>query len=127
MTIREIYDKYKEIFILVVEQAGEETGNSSYKNVESILKKYEDDIEQLLEQNPPFDLMITNLIVLLVIDVHGADSLEGELLKKYVDPLFDIYLKKATMSFCSQNGIPVVRKLSWDAMIRKVKKENIDQ
>ena len=38
MTTKEIYKKYEEVFILVMEAAGEETNNQAYKDVEKILK-----------------------------------------------------------------------------------------
>ena len=39
MTYKEIADKYIDLFILIIETAGDVTNNQSYKNIENTVKK----------------------------------------------------------------------------------------
>ena len=123
MTTKELYYKYKDVFILVMESAGEETGNSSYKDVEKLVSKIESSVLGLIDRGASFSLVITSMIAELVIDVNGKENLANQDISGYVHTLFDLYLKKPTRSFCSQNGVPVIKDSNeWISVLRKIEK-----
>lgn len=116
MTTKEIYQKYKEVFILVMETAGEETGNKVYKDVEKILNKnsFKKVINQAAEQDVPLPVFICICIVTLLGEIHGPDKLsemDMEESYKLADFMFQNYLKKPTRKFTSTYGLPVINSL----------------
>lgn len=130
MTTEELYKKYKEVFILVMEAAGETMGNETYKNVESIVNAPEFDeeiLKYIIRRGGKLDVVIAVMICNVVVKVHGADVLsKEENIDKYVIPVFDLYLRKPTIAFCQQNGVPVIKSLNWHTMIRQVNLNNND-
>lgn len=123
MTARELYEKYKDIFILVMETAGEETGNEVYKNAGSIInsQKFTRLINEALDSGCNFNFVIVQMILALVLNIHNLDDLnEKDLMKDYGTPIFELYLKKPTRVFCQRNGVPVIKELGWKAILQKV-------
>jgi hypothetical protein len=128
MTARELYEKYKEVFILVMETAGEETGNEVYKNVESIInsEKFTTLINEALDSGCRLDFVIVQMVIALVLNIHNLEDLsEGDLMKEYGIPMFELYLKKPTRVFCQRNGVPVIKELGWKAVLYKTNKNQI--
>lgn len=116
MTTREIYNKYKEIFILVMEAAGEETDNTAYKNVEKILNQHDISraIDQFIEQEAPFQIFISICIVALLLEIHEVSELtelDPDETYELADYIFQHYLKKPTRKFTSMYGLPVINSL----------------
>lgn len=125
MTTKELYFKYKDIFILVLESAGEETGNSVYKEVERITKDNEESVLSLIDRGGNFSLVITSMVAAIVVEVHGKEKLANQDISEYIYTLFDLYLKKPTRSFCTQNGVPVIKDIrEWTSILRKLELPN---
>lgn len=130
MTITELFPKYVELFILVMEAAGQKTGNAYYTNVEKIIKREDSKafIEGFLKQDPPFPVMITILEFLLIKEmrgIEGAEELSIDSGKDLVDDMFERYLKKPTRKFTSTYGLsPVVELDTYFKVIIKTKEED---
>lgn len=122
MTTKELYEKYKDIFILAIETAGEETGNSVYRNVSEIINSEDTrlGVEELISYGCRLDLIIVKLVCDIVLAIHGIEKLNNEDLMDYANPIFELYLKKPTRAFCQQNGIPVIKSLEWKAILKKI-------
>lgn len=127
---KEQIDKYKQIFILCLEVAGEETGDPFLRNIESILDGSESVFEEYLRftKRPTNDMSIGELITtLLVISIltykmnKGGLSLIDEdlnmermvnMLSTLTDDImldaatyYKDYLKAATEKFCKDNNL----------------------
>ena len=131
MTTREIYQKYEEIFVLVMETAGEETGNKVYKETEKILNEsnFKKVIDQAIEQEIPLPVFICMCIITLLEKIHGADKLiEMDIDESYklADFMFQNYLKKPTRKFTSTYGLPVIDSLDTYFKFTKIKKNGDD-
>lgn len=112
MTTEEIFREYKKLFILVMETAGETTGNESYLNVEKLLNS--DNAKRLfkqhIENDDPFGVFVTTCMVLLVVDIHGAEKLvELDEIEttELVTSMYTTYLKKPTKRFAAKYGLSV--------------------
>lgn len=125
MTARELYEKYKDVFILVIETAGETTGNEVYKRVGSIInsEKFTELVNGFLDSGARFDLIIVQMVCALVLEIHGLEKLKETNLMEYGAPIFELYLKKPTRIFCQQNGVPVIKELSWMAILHKLRND----
>ena len=127
---KEQIDKYKQIFILCLEVAGEETGDPFLRNIESILGGSESVFEDYLSftKRSTNDMSIGELITtLLVISILTYKIKLGELslidedlnMERMVgmlstltdDIMLDVatyyknYLKAATEKFCKDNNL----------------------
>lgn len=125
MTLQEIYNNYKEIFILCLEKAGADTGNSSYKNIEKILEKDSEIIALAIEEDVCFEILIGTMIYLVLRDIHGKEKLEKNSFSDnhvIMSDLFDRYLRIPTRRFCSSNGISIINHL--DYSFRLIKKDD---
>ena len=124
MTTKEIYRKYEEVFILVMEAAGEETNNQAYKDVEKILKDkvFAKSINQAIEDEAPIQVFISLCIVALLKEIHGVDELSDmteDETYELADYIFQHYLRKPTRKFTSTYGLPVINSL--DTYFRFIK------
>ena len=111
MTLSEIFEKYKEVFILCLEKAGTETSNPAYLNCENILLKNEEEIQSIIKQDAPFEVFITVLITLVLAEIHGISKLEQNDLEKnkeFLEDLFQRYLWKSTRTFSTRNGLAII-------------------
>lgn len=121
MTAKELFPKYVEIFELVIEQAGEDTGNKVYKNISKVILDNKDKIESSIENDVPFSLFVTVLIMIVLLEVHTPEKLDKmskEDTKVLMDDLFDRYLKKPTRKFTASYGLPTMNCLEYGAFIR---------
>ena len=61
MTYKEIIEKYKNLFLLLTEKAGSETGIKEYKEIDTILKKPEnlEMVEELIKAEPDFKIVVS--------------------------------------------------------------------
>ena len=124
MTTKEIYKKYEEVFILVMEAAGEETNNQAYKDVEKILKDkvFAKSINQAIEDEAPIQVFISLCIVALLKEIHGVDELSDmteDETYELADYIFQHYLRQPTRKFTSTYGLPVINSL--DTYFRFIK------
>ena len=124
MTTKEIYKKYREVFILVMEAAGEETNNQAYKDVEKILKDkvFAKSINQAIEDEASIQVFISLCIVALLKEIHGVDELSDmteDETYELADYIFQHYLRKPTRKFTSTYGLPVINSL--DTYFRFIK------
>lgn len=113
MTLPEISKKFLERFVLVLEAVGDETGNTSYKNVEKIIHEEENEemIQGAIDDDVDFRIFVTICIFTILKDIHGVEKLYsiGEIeLKELVDDLFVRYLKKPIRQFSSTYGLPIL-------------------
>ena len=113
MTLPEISKKFLERFVLILEAVGDETGNTSYKNVEKIIHEEENEkmIQEAIDDDVDFRIFVTICIFTVLKDIHGIDKLRsiGEIeLKELTDDLFVRYLKKPTRQFSSTYGLPIL-------------------
>ena len=123
MTAKELFPKYVEIFELVIEQAGEDTGNKVYKNISKVILDNKDKIESSIENDVPFSLFVTVLIMIVLLEVHTPEKLDKmskEDTKVLMDDLFDRYLKKPTRKFTASYGLPNMNCLEYGALIRLI-------
>lgn len=121
MTAKELFPKYVKIFELVIEQAGEDTGNKVYKNISNVINSNKEKIEKSIEEDIPFGLFVTVLITIVLIEVHSVEKLDKmskEDTKVLLDDLFDRYLKKPTRKFTASYGLPTMNCLEFGAYIR---------
>ena len=110
MTYGEIVHEYRKLFVMLVEKAGRETGNTSYQRVEEILKERNvEKMEQgLIEREPEFVIIVCSYLVFLFCDIYGIDGVEGWDQEESATKLSEFYqefLKKATIKFCEKYGL----------------------
>lgn len=115
LTTEELFREYVKLFKLLVETAGYTVKNKSYLEVERILQKQEKNIKATIETDIPFTPFVATLIFYIILDIHGADRLEGvektEEVKNLIDDFWERYLKRPTRKFTSKYGLPEVRDL----------------
>lgn len=115
LTTEELFREYVKLFKLLVETAGYTVKNKSYLEVERILQKQEKNIKATIEDDIPFTPFVATLIFYTILDIHGADRLEGvektEEVKNLIDDFWERYLKRPTRKFTSKYGLPEVRDL----------------
>jgi hypothetical protein len=110
MTYEDIVHEYRKLFVMLVEKAGRETGNTSYLRVEKILiEKNVEKLEQgLIEREPEFVIIVCSYLILLFCDIYGIDGVEGWDQEESATKLSEFYqefLKKATIKFCEKYGL----------------------
>jgi hypothetical protein len=110
MTYEDIVHEYRKLFIMLVEKAGRETGNTRYLRVEETLKeKNVKKLEQgLIEREPEFVIIVCSYLVLLFCDIYGIDGVEEWDQEESATKLSEFYqefLKKATIKFCEKYGL----------------------
>jgi len=110
MTYKEIIEKYKNLFLLLTEKAGSETGIKEYKEVDTILKKPEnlEMVEELIKAEPDFKIVVSSFIVSLLIEIYGPEELENwneEKTSSHLTEFYQLYLRKATIKFCEKYGL----------------------
>jgi len=110
MTYKEIIEKYKNLFILLTEKAGEESGIQEYKKIDTILKKKENQemVEDLIKAEPDFKIVVSSFIVSLLLEIYGPEILETwdeEKTSSHLTEFYQLYLKKATIKFCEKYGL----------------------
>lgn len=123
MSEKEVKEEYKKIFITLIEEAGEETGNDSYKNIESTIER-ESKVVSIFRGGEQFDpveddaISLTEYIMVLVFyllaDVHGKslNNKSTDDLVLLIDDLYERYLKKNTRGFCIRFGLPIITSLT---------------
>lgn len=115
LTTEELFREYVKLFKLLVETAGYTVKNKSYLEVERILQKQEKNIKATIEDDIPFTPFVATLVFYIILDIHGADRLEGvektEEVKNLIDDFWERYLKRPTRKFTSKYGLPEVRDL----------------
>ena len=124
MTVQEILDKYLDLFVLVMETAGEKTDNKYYKDVKRIIKDNKSILDDMIEKTPviPFELVVVMCIAFLVEEIHGTERLiesDYDELDNYINSMWDLYLKKPTRHFTSKYGLEPIDKLTVHYRIRK--------
>lgn len=108
--MKEIYEKYVTIFKVLIKNAGIETGNSVYKNVQKIFETecVTNAIGKAMEDNIEFRCFVALLIFQIVFYVHGGDKLEKmneDEIKELVTGMYKIYLEESTINFCKKYGL----------------------
>lgn len=112
MTMNQILEEYKKQFIIVIETVGEIQKNSSYKNVESILKKRLNNNENsLIDHGAPFGVFVVLYISFLLADIHGPEVVatwEDVADREECRAIYDNYLKEVTDNFTRKYGLEKV-------------------
>lgn len=114
MTSQELFPKFEEIFILVMETAGQKTGNKIYQSVKNIVDKRRDRIKEMTEEDVPFNIFVAYLEILIILEVHGVEHVEelnSDECKELLDNMFNLYIKKPLRKFTSTNGLPSINSL----------------
>ena len=129
MTCEEIYIKYIDLFKLLIKNAGIETGNTSYRNVDKILEQEDDKmcIRHAIEDEVDFRIFVSILIFRVMIDIHGIEKLEKldeDEMKDLITSLYVLYLLKPTRKFCTKYGLPVFNDPEITAIVRRKMKFN---
>lgn len=110
MTYEDIVHEYRKLFIMLVEKAGRETGNTSYQRVEEILKekKVEKLEEELIQSEPEFVIIVCSYLVLLFCDIYGIEGVENwdqEMSATKLSEFYHEFLRGATIRFCEKYGL----------------------
>jgi hypothetical protein len=110
MTYGEVVHEYRKLFVMLVEKAGRDTGNTSYIRVEEILKEKKVEMleEELIKDEPEFVIIVCSYLVLLFCDIYGIDGVEEWDQEESATKLSEFYqefLKKATIKFCEKYGL----------------------
>lgn len=120
MTWEELVRAYIRMFVLVMETAGDQTGNSTYKEVQHYIDENPSGIQQLIDNDEAisFEEVILFLISLIVLNVHGDKVVSDKLIEfdvakseeagRLIDDLYQRYLKGPTDAFMKKNGMPPV-------------------
>jgi len=122
MTVREALDKYLDLFVLIMESAGEETGNSSYKNAARLIEGRKNMLQEVADEGYPFSMLVVMCISVIVIDVHGVDRLARtsiDDMDNYITSIWELYLKKPTRSFTEKNGLTPISDLEYSFVVAK--------
>lgn len=126
MTYREIAEKYIDLFVLIIETAGDVTNNQSYKNIEQTLKKEKKELDRAIEDEVDFGLFIVLLITIVLLDVHEHKDLyekSEEEMYGLISDMWKRYLKVPTRKFLSQNGMKLIDELHYSSVILKKDKK----
>ena len=110
MTYEEIIHEYRKLFVMLVEKAGRETGNTSYLRVEEILKEKNADKleERLIADEPRFVIVVCSYLILLFCDIYGIEGVEKwdkDMSASKLSEFYHVFLKKATIRFCEKYGL----------------------
>ena len=129
MTCEEIYIKYIDLFKLLIKNAGIETGNTSYRNVDKILEQEDDKmcIRHAIEDEVDFRIFVSVLIFRVMIDIHGIEKLaklDEDEMKDLITSLYVLYLLKPTRKFCTKYGLPVFNDPEITVIVRRKMKFN---
>ena len=98
-----------------------ETQNPAYRDVEKIVNKNEDSIFKAIDGGAPFEIVVLSMIANLVVEIHGIDTLNNTDITEYMSPIFELYLKKPTRTFCSQNGVPIIKSVKYLTYVHKLR------
>ena len=104
-----------------------ETKNPAYKDVENIINEHEEWMLAAIDQGAPFDIVVFNMIALLVVNIHGLDKVDNTEITEYMVPIFDLYLKRPTRAFCSQNGVPIISQMNYNAFVKRIPRNGKDE
>lgn len=110
MTYGEVVHEYRKLFVMLVEKAGRDTGNTSYIRVEEILKEKKAEVleEELIKSEPEFVIIVCLYLVLLFCDIYGIDKVENwdqEMSATKLSEFYHEFLKGATIRFCEKYGL----------------------
>ena len=122
MTYKEIADKYIDLFILIIETAGDVTNNQSYKNIENTVKKNRKELDRAIEDEVDFGMFIVILITTALLDIHSLEDLSDkneDEMYTLISDMWDRYLKKPTRKFLTQNGMKLIDELNYSSIIFK--------
>lgn len=122
MTYKEIADKYIDLFVLIIETAGDVTNNQSYKNIENTVKKNRKELDKAIEDEVDFGMFIVILITTALLDIHSLEDLSDkneDEMYTLISDMWDRYLKKPTRKFLAQNGMKLIDELNYSSIIFK--------
>lgn len=123
MTYREIAEKYIDLFVLIIETAGDVTNNQSYKNIEHIVEKSRKEVlDKAIEDEVDFGMFIVLLITAALMDIHSLEDLSNkneDEMYVLISDMWDRYLKKPTRKFLTQNGMKLIDELTYSSVIFK--------
>jgi hypothetical protein len=122
MTYKEIADKYIDLFVLIIETAGDVNNNQSYKNIENTVKKNRKELDRAIEDEVDFGMFIVILITTALLDIHSLEDLSDkneDEMYTLISDMWDRYLKKPTRKFLAQNGMKLIDELNYSSIIFK--------
>ena len=111
MTYKEIIYKYKDLFIMLVEKAGRETGNKYYLDIDRLFSenaKIDLMIESLCREEPDFKVVVCSFVVALLCEIYGIDEIktwDGDKSYQVLTEFYQLYLRKPSKSFCEKYGL----------------------
>ena len=110
MTYGEIVYKYRDLFILLVEKAGRETGNKYYLSIDQIISKDEIKkmIESLCRDEPNFQIVVCTFIIALLCEIYGEEEIktwDSDKAYQALTEFYQLYLKKPSKRFCEKYGL----------------------
>ena len=126
MTSREVIKGWEEIFILLME----ETNDPAYKRAEEIINrpKNQKELNHLIEEEFPLGIVIGFYVLLMIFeagDLEKLSTLNMEEMANRIDDFWNRYLRKATRSYTSKNGLPPVDSESLHITCRIIKTDNL--
>lgn len=101
--------EYIKLFILVMETVGQRDKNSKYQEVSKCIESNEPMIQKMIDDEPDVSVIVCNLIVQLLVDIHDSDSISGpenrDRLNELVEDMYQRHLREATNRFFRKHGL----------------------
>lgn len=121
MTNNEAKQKYLQLFVMIMEDAAEESGIPEYRELDTVFGENNLKIinasrqKEIFEDDAvPFEIFILLLIIRVVIRLVGDDPEKfGKItnLEERVEDIFQRYLLVPTHKFTSKYGLPTIKKI----------------
>lgn len=118
MTYEELVREYIKLFILIMETVGQDIGNKVYREVKSIIDE-DGNLKNIIDQEPPFYVIVGVLILSLVCKIHDPKDLEENpgLLQSLLEDMWERYLKVPSNKFFRKQGLPTVNTINENVLI----------
>lgn len=101
--------EYIKLFILVMETVGQRDKNLKYQGVAKCIEANEPMIQKMIDDEPDVSVIVCNLIVQLLVDIHDSDSISGpenrDRLNELVEDMYQRHLREATNRFFRKHGL----------------------
>ena len=108
MTYEEVITKYRQLFIMLVESAGRETGNKTYLKIEKLLDDNSDLFKRLVDEERDLRIVLGCFVTIIFTDIYGEEELcswDKDKACEKITEFYTVFLKGPTKKFCEKYGI----------------------